>query len=83
MGRKRKEWTSLIIWEEVGMREEVVHRVLEERKVWKTMAKLWKENMLSREATRKLYERVVIPNSGLWFGDVVIKCTREEGCRSI
>ena len=35
--------------------------MLEGRKVWGTMAKLWKENMISREVKRELYERVVIP----------------------
>ena len=44
-----------------GMGDEVVHRVLEGRKVWGTMAKLWKENMISRKVKRELYERVVIP----------------------
>ena len=43
-----------------GMGEEVADRVLEERKVWKTMENLWKENMISREVKRELYERVVI-----------------------
>ena len=31
-----------------GMGEDVIHRALERRKVWGTMAKLWKENMISR-----------------------------------
>ena len=35
--------------------------VLEGRKVWGTMANLWKENMISRELKREVYERVVIP----------------------
>ena len=39
----------------------MAHRVLEGRKVWRTNAKLWKENMISREVKRELYERVVIP----------------------
>ena len=43
------------------MEEEVAHRVLGGRKVWGTMTKLWKENMISREVKRELYERVVIP----------------------
>ena len=43
------------------MGEEVAHRVLEGRKVLETMAKLWRENVISREVKRKLYERVVIP----------------------
>ena len=34
------------------------------------MAKLWKENVISREVKRELYERVVIPSvdygSGTW-----------------
>ena len=47
-----------------GMGEEVVHRVLEERKVWGRMAKLWKNNMIPREVKQELYERVVIQP---WF----------------
>ena len=38
----------------------MAHRVLDGRKVWATVAKLWKENMISREIKRELYERVVI-----------------------
>ena len=41
--------------------EEVAHRVLDGRKVRGKMVKLWKENMISREVKRELYERVVIP----------------------
>ena len=41
--------------------EELAHRVLEGRKVWGTLAKLWKENMICTEVKRELYERVVIP----------------------
>ena len=44
-----------------GMREEVAHRVLEGRKVWGMMTRLRKENVISREVKRELYERVVIP----------------------
>ena len=62
----------------IGKGEDVAHRVLEGRKVWGTTAKLWKENMISREVKLDLYERVY----GLWFGGVVIKCTREEKNRS-
>ena len=57
----------------------MAHSVLEGRKVWGTMAKLWKKNMISREVKRELYDT----NRGLWFGDVVIKCTGEEKNRSI
>ena len=32
-----------------GVGEELVNGVLEERKVWGTMARLWKENMMSRK----------------------------------
>ena len=54
-----------------GCMEEVGgHRVLEERKVWGTMAKLWRENMISRKVKRELYERIVTPtvvySSGRW-----------------
>ena len=44
-----------------GMGKGVAHRVLEGRKVWRTIAKLWKTNMISREVKRELYETVVIP----------------------
>ena len=64
--------------------EGVAHRVLEGRKVWGTMARLWKENMIFREVKRELYERVVIPTvvygSETWS---LIKCTRDEKNKSI
>ena len=44
-----------------GIGEQVAHRVLEGRKVLGTIAKLWKENMISREVKQELYERVAIP----------------------
>ena len=34
---------------------------LREERVWETMAKLWKESIISSEVKRELYERVVIP----------------------
>ena len=43
------------------MGEEVAHKLLEGRKVWGTMAKLWEENMISRLVKREFYERVVMP----------------------
>ena len=52
---------GLMIGTDGGMGQEVVHRVLEGKKVWETMAKLWKENIISREVKLELYERVVIP----------------------
>ena len=45
------------------MGEEVALRVVDGRKVWGTMTKLWKENMMSREVNRELYERVGIPTA--------------------
>ena len=39
----------------------MAHGVLEGRKGWGTMAKLWKENMIPSEVKWELYERVVIP----------------------
>ena len=39
----------------------MAHRVLDGKKVWWTMAKLLKENIIFREVKRKFYERVVIP----------------------
>ena len=44
-----------------GMGEEVAHRLLEGRKVCGTMTALWKENMISIEVKRELYERIAIP----------------------
>ena len=44
-----------------GMGEEVSHKVIERRKVVGTMAKLRKEEMISREIKQELWERVVIP----------------------
>ena len=32
-----------------GMGEEVAHRVLEVRKIWGKMVKLWKVNMISKK----------------------------------
>ena len=55
------KYLGVMISTDGGMGEELAHRVLEGRKVWGTMAKLWKENMVSREVKRELYERVVIP----------------------
>ena len=43
------------------MGEEVASGVLKGRKIWGTMAKVWKESMIPREIKRELYERVVIP----------------------
>ena len=45
-----------------GMGEEVSHSVLEQRKVWGKLTKLYKENMISREVKRELY-KVVIPTA--------------------
>ena len=53
-------YLGVMISTDGGMGEEVAHMVLEERKVFGTMM-LWKENMISREVKRELYERVVIP----------------------
>ena len=39
----------------------MAHRVLEGIKVWGTMPKLWKENMVSRVVKRELYEKEAIP----------------------
>ena len=53
-------YLGVMISTDGGMGEEVAHMVLEERKVFGTMM-LWKENMISREVKRELYEKVVIP----------------------
>ena len=55
------DYIGVMISMDGGMGEEVAYRVLEGRKVWGTMAELWKENMISREVKLGLYERVVIP----------------------
>ena len=44
-----------------GRGEEVAHRVVEGRKLGGRMPKLWRENTISREVKRELYERVVVP----------------------
>ena len=53
-------YLGVMISSDGGRGMEVAHRVLDGRKVWGRMAKLWKENMISREVKRGLYERVVI-----------------------
>ena len=45
-------YLGVIISTDGGMEEEVAHRVLEGRKVWRTMAKLFKQKMISREVKR-------------------------------
>ena len=57
----KSNYLELMISADGGMREEVAHRVVDGRKVWGTMAKLWKKNIISREVKRELYERIVIP----------------------
>ena len=48
-------YLEVMISTDGGMREEVAHRVLQGRKVWGTMARLWKKNMISiREVKREL-----------------------------
>ena len=54
-------YLEVMISTDGGMGDKVPHRVPEGRKVWRTMANLWKENMTSREVKRELYEKVVIP----------------------
>ena len=53
-------YLGVMISKDGGMGEEVTHRVLERRRFWETMVKLWKENIMSREVNPELYERVVI-----------------------
>ena len=54
-------YLGVMISTDGGMGDEMAHRVLEARKVWGTMENLWKENIISIEVKRELYERVVIP----------------------
>ena len=54
-------YLGVMISIDCGMGEEVAHRVLAGREIWEMMAKLGKENMLSREVIRELYGRVMIP----------------------
>ena len=58
-------YLGVMISTDGGVGEEVAHRVFEGRKVWGTKAKLWKENVISRDVKRGLYI-----NRSLWFGDV-------------
>ena len=44
-----------VISRDDGMGKEVAHKVLKGRKVWGAMAKLWKEDMISRDVKWKLY----------------------------
>ena len=46
------KFLGIMICTDGDVEEEVAHRVLEGKKVWGTMAKLWKENMISREVKR-------------------------------
>ena len=43
-----------------GKEMRVAPRVLEGRKVWGIMAKLWKKNMISREVKWELYQRIAL-----------------------
>ena len=42
------------------MSEEMSHRLIEGKSICRTMRKLWKESIISKEVERELYERVVI-----------------------
>ena len=54
---------GVMITSDGGMEEEMAHRVLKGKKFWGTLAKLWKENIMSREVKWELYKykRVAIP----------------------
>ena len=54
------KYLGVMISTDEGMGEEVAHSVLEGRKVWGTMVKLRKENMISREVKWELYKIVMI-----------------------
>ena len=61
-GKEMKEvekysYLGVMLIVDSGMGEEVAHRVLEGRKVWGTMVKLWKVSMISREVKWDLYEK--------------------------
>ena len=77
------KFVGVMIIADRDMGEEEAHRLLEGRKVWGKMVKLWKENVICREVKRELYEGVVIPTvvygSETWSS----KCTREEKNRGI
>ena len=49
----------------------MAHRLMEGRKVYRAMRRLWKENMMFREVKRELYEKVVIPRWGIIRGHYV------------
>ena len=61
MQKDKFNYLGVMISTDCGMGEEVAHMVFEGRKVWGTMSKLWKENIISKELKWELYERVVIP----------------------
>ena len=44
-------YLGLMISTDGGMEEEVGHRVLEGRKIWGTLTKLWQENDIQRSKT--------------------------------
>ena len=69
-------YLGVMISTDGGMREEVARRVLDGRKVWGTMAKLWNENMISRKLKREYYERVVIPS--VVYGSETLSLSEQE-----
>ena len=46
----------MVVWE----RKRLIGYWRKERYVWRTIAKLWKENMISRQVKKELYEILVI-----------------------
>ena len=44
-------YLGVMISTDVGMGDEVVHRVLERRKIWETMEKLWSVHDIKRNKT--------------------------------
>ena len=52
------KYVGVLIYMEGRTGEELAHMVLEERKLYGTMSKSWKENMISRKVNRELYEKV-------------------------
>ena len=58
------------------LEEDMFHRLLGGKKLWKTMGKLWKNSMISREMNKELYERVVV--SAVVYGSEALSLSVEE-----
>ena len=71
------KFVGVMIIADRDMGEEEAHRLLEGRKVWGKMVKLWKENVICREVKREFYEGVVIPI--MIYGSETWSLSAQEG----